>query len=333
MKTYNIPIFVPHRGCPFDCVFCNQKRITGVGTDVTADDVVKIIEEYLETLPENGASIEAAFFGGSFTGIPIEEQSILMDAVQPYIKSGRIHGIRLSTRPDYINCEILDNLYNHGVTTIELGVQSMDDSVLKAANRGHNAQQVRDAVKLIRKYPFVLGLQMMTGLPGDTPEKSIYTAQEIIKLDPDIVRIYPTLTIKDTFMEKMYNENKYKPQTLDEAVELAKTIMLMFEENGITVIRIGLQSTDEICENGSVVAGPVHSSFGELVESAVYLDIMRREVPDNVKATVYVNSREISKAVGNHRKNIIAIQREKNSIVKIAADKDLAKREVKCVCF
>lgn len=333
MKTYNIPIFVPHRGCPFDCVFCNQKRITGVGTDVTADDVVKIIEEYLETLPESGASIEAAFFGGSFTGIPIEEQSILMDAVQPYIKSGRIHGIRLSTRPDYIDREILDNLYSHGVTTIELGVQSMDDSVLKAANRGHNAQQVRDAVNLIRKYPFVLGLQMMTGLPGDTPEKSIYTAQEIIKLNPDIVRIYPTLTIKDTFMEKMYNENKYKPQTLDEAVELAKTIMLMFEENGITVIRIGLQSTDEICENGSVVAGPVHSSFGELVESAVYLDIMRREVPDNVKATVYVNPREISKAVGNHRKNIIAIQREKNSIVKIAADKDLAKREVKCVCF
>lgn len=333
MRVYNIPVFVPHRGCPFDCVFCNQRRITGAGTDVTAADVTAKIEEYLKTIPNGDVQIEVAFFGGSFTGIPIEEQNALMDAVMPYIKSKRVTGIRLSTRPDYISREILDNLLKHHVTTIELGVQSMDDSVLKAASRGHNAQQVRKAVELIKEYPFALGLQMMTGLPGDTPEKSVYTAQEIIKLRPQLVRIYPTLTIKDTFMEKMYNEGKYTPQTLDEAVELAKKLLLMFEAENIKVIRLGLQSTDEISENGSVVAGPVHSSFGELVESSIYLDIMREKLPANSSVKMFVNPSEVSKAVGNKRKNIEAIKREKNTAVKIAADKNLEKREVSFVCF
>lgn len=330
MKNYNIPIFIPHLGCPFDCVFCNQRRITGRGTDVTPEEVVRIIEEELKTLPD-GAHIEAAFFGGSFTGIPMEEQNALMDAVQPYIEDGRIQGIRLSTRPDYITEEILDNLLRHHVTTIELGVQSLDDEVLKAACRGHNAAQVHNAVRLIKKYPFTLGLQMMTGLPGDTPEKSMYTAREIVKLKPALVRIYPTLTIKDTFMEKMYYEGRYKPQTLDEAVELAKQLLLLFEENDIKVIRLGLQSTGEICESGSVVAGPVHSSFGELVESSIYLDIMRSALPDGGSVKVFVNPREISKAVGNRRSNIEKLKNEKNLTVKIAGDENLKKREVRFV--
>jgi len=222
MKTYNIPIFVPHRGCPFDCVFCNQKRITGTQKEVTADDVHNIIGEYLKTLPSKNRRIEAAFFGGSFTGIPINEQSELLAAANEYLKKGDIDGIRLSTRPDYIDKEILDNLLKYGVTTIELGVQSMDDSVLKSSNRGHTRKDVINAVKLIKEYPFTLGLQMMTGLPGDTDEKSLYTADEIIKLKPDIVRIYPTLTIKDTFLEKMYLTGKYKPQSVDEAGKFCK---------------------------------------------------------------------------------------------------------------
>lgn len=330
MKNYNIPIFIPHLGCPFDCVFCNQRRITGIGTDVTPEETVDIIEGELATLPQD-AHIEAAFFGGSFTGIPMEEQNALMDAVQPYIEDGRIQGIRLSTRPDYITREILDNLLKHHVTTIELGVQSLDDEVLKAVCRGHNAAQVHKAVSLIKEYPFTLGLQMMTGLPGDTPEKSMYTAHEIVKLKPDIARIYPTLTIKDTFLEKMYYEGKYKPQTLDEAVELAKQILLLFEENNIRVIRLGLQSTGEICENGAVTAGPVHSSFGELVESSIYLDIMREKLPDNSSVRVFVNPKEISKASGNRRRNIDAIKCEKNTSIKIAGDENLKKREVRFV--
>lgn len=334
MKTYNIPIFVPHRGCPFDCVFCNQKRITGTQKEVTADDVHNIIGEYLKTLPSKNRRIEAAFFGGSFTGIPINEQSELLAAANEYLKKGDIDGIRLSTRPDYIDKEILDNLLKYGVTTIELGVQSMDDSVLKSSNRGHTRKDVINAVKLIKEYPFTLGLQMMTGLPGDTDEKSLYTADEIIKLKPDIVRIYPTLTIKDTFLEKMYLTGKYKPQSVDEAVNLAKQLLLKFEKNNITVIRVGLQSTDDISENGSVVAGPVHSSFRELVESSIYYDIICGKLKDGCKrADVYVNPREVSKAVGNKRCNIIKLKQEKNIDVKICTDENLEKREVRCTCY
>ncbi len=335
MKTYNIPIFVPHRGCPFECVFCNQKRITGEVKDVTANDVRDTISVCLKTLPEKNRRIEAAFFGGSFTGIPIEEQSALLNAANEYIINGKIDGIRLSTRPDYIDRAILDNLLKYGVTTIELGVQSMDEGVLKASNRGHTAEDVKDAVKLIREYPFTLGLQMMTGLPGDSEEKSLYTADEIIKLSPDIVRIYPTLTIKDTFLEKMYISGKYTPQTLDEAVETAKKLLLKFEKRNIKVIRIGLQSTAEICENGGVAAGPVHSAFGELVESSIYYDIINEKLDAAAcrKADVFVNPREISKAVGNKKRNVIKIKKDKNIDIKIHADKDIGKREVRCVCY
>jgi histone acetyltransferase (RNA polymerase elongator complex component) len=340
MKTYNIPIFVPHRGCPFDCVFCNQKRITGSTREVSAETVRGIIGEHLKTLPKNDRYVEAAFFGGSFTGIPIEEQSELLGAADEYLEKGLIDGIRLSTRPDYINEEILDNLQRHSVTTIELGVQSMDNSVLKASNRGHTREDVINAVELIRRYPFKLGLQMMTGLPEDTDEKSLRTADEIIALKPDIVRIYPTLTIKDTYLEKMYYDGRYSPQTVNEAAALAKKLLLKFEQNNIIVIRVGLQSTDEISEGGSVVAGPVHSSFREVVESMIYCDIIDAELEkalkknkDLKKADVFVNPREISKAVGNKRANIIKIKTEKNIDIKIRPDDGLRKREVRCTCY
>ena len=335
MRTYNIPIFVPHKGCPFDCVFCNQRRITGAVEDVTADTVTKTIDMYLETIGgRENSKIEAAFFGGSFTGIPIEEQTILLSAAYDYVKAGRIDGIRLSTRPDYIDTDILDNLKSYGVTTIELGVQSMDDDVLLKSGRGHTAEDVRRAVRLIKEYGFTSGLQMMTGLPGDSDEKAIYTANEIIKLKPEIVRIYPTLTIRDTRLEKMYNSGEYIPQTIDDAAQLCKTLLLMFEANNIKVIRLGLQSTDEICENGAVVAGPVHSAFGEIVENAVYYDLITDAIGEcaDCTVTVAVNDREVSKAVGNRRRNIIKIKKERNIDLKIAGDKNINIREVRRVC-
>ncbi|MDD6763434.1 MAG: radical SAM protein [Clostridiales bacterium] len=335
MRKYNIPIFVPHKGCPFDCVFCNQNRITGHTEvkDVTPDDVTQTIEQYLKTLPKENRAVEAAFFGGSFTGIPIDEQSALMERVQPYIEAGQIDGIRLSTRPDYITREILDNLKRYHVSTIELGVQSMEDSVLKAANRGHTAGQVRDAVKLIREYDFQLGLQMMTGLPGDTTQYSIRTAKQLIALHPDCVRIYPTLTIKDTYLEKLYRAGKYLPQTLEEAVELAKSLLLMFEEADINVIRVGLQPTEEINEGASVAAGPFHSAFRELVEGSIYYDIAARQLQGiHNDCVLYVNPGEISKMSGHKRSNIIRIKKEFNINVKIKGDKTLKKREVRCIC-
>ncbi|MEE0409953.1 MAG: radical SAM protein [Clostridia bacterium] len=334
MRKFNIPVFVPHKGCPYDCVFCNQKRITGNLKETTPDDVTRIIEEHLKTLPSVDRTIEVAFFGGSFTGIPIEEQSALMERVKPYIESGEVYGIRLSTRPDYINDEILQNLKKYGVTTIELGVQSMVDTVLKTSNRGHTSEDVAKAVELIHSYGFSLGLQMMTGLPGDTPEYSIETAKRIIALKPDFVRIYPTLTIKDTYLEKMYHKGEYQPQTLEDAVDLAKELLLMFEESGIGVIRIGLQPTDEINANASVVAGPFHSSFGELVESAVYYDIIENAVKGlSGDVTIYVNPKEVSKATGNKRKNIIRIKNNTGINIKIATDDNLKRREVRYTCF
>ena len=322
---------MPHKGCPFDCVFCNQKKITGNIKETTPDDVTKTIETYLKTLPCDDRNIEVAFFGGSFTGIPIDEQTALISRVRPYIEKGVIDGIRLSTRPDYIDDKILSNLKTNNVTTIELGVQSMCDEVLKASNRGHSSEQVKTSSKLIKKYGFQLGLQMMTGLPGDSWERSVKTAKEIIALKPSFVRIYPTLTIKDTYLEKMYKDGKYTPQTLDEAVELCKKLLYLFEEAGINVIRMGLQTTDEINENASVIAGPFHSSFGELVESSVYYDTMLKKLKGfKNDAVIYVNPSEISKAVGNKRRNIIKIKNELNINITVKGDSRLKKKEVRC---
>lgn len=333
LRKYNIPVFVPHKGCPFDCVFCNQNRITGKIKPVTPDEVTQTIEEYLLTIPESNREAEVAFFGGSFTGIPVEEQNALMERVSPYIEDGRIDGIRLSTRPDYIDEDILVNLKKYGVTTIELGVQSMVDSVLKASNRGHSAKQAQNASKLIKQYGFSLGLQMMTGLPSDTDEKAIETARRIIELKPDCVRIYPTLTIKDTYLEKMYKDGRYKPQTLEEAVKLAKELLIMFENADINVIRVGLQTTDEINSGASVVAGPFHSSFRELVESEIYYDIISEQIKNHSgRADIFVNPSEVSKATGNKKNNVKRIKENFNVDIKIKSDNKLNKREVRYVC-
>ncbi len=342
MKTYNIPIFVPHSGCPFDCVFCNQRRITGKVASTSPRDAKRIIEEHLASIMNTelggectrDTKIEAAFFGGSFTGIPMDEQTRLLAAAYEYVKAGKIDGIRLSTRPDYIDRQILDNLKKYGVTTIELGVQSMDDEVLIKSGRGHTADDVRRAAALIKEYGFTLGLQMMTGLPGDTDAGAVNTAREIIALQPAIVRIYPTLTIKDTRLEDMYTSGGYTPQTVEGAVNLCKTLLLMFEAENIKVIRLGLQSTDEICENGSVIAGPVHSAFGELVENEIYYDIISSVIGDlrDTAVTIAVNDRSVSKAVGNKRRNIVKFKNERNIDLKIKGDKNINGREARLLC-
>lgn len=320
---------MPHKGCPYDCVFCNQKRITGQIKETTPDDVTEIIERHLSTLPED-ADIEAAFFGGSFTGIPIAEQSSLMERVAPYINDGRIDGIRLSTRPDYISDEILENLKRYGVTTIELGVQSMDEDVLRASNRGHSAEQVRKACEMIHSYGFRLGVQQMTGLPLDTDEKSVETARELIALNPSCVRIYPTLTIKDTALKTLYENGSYIPQTVDEAVRLCAKLVLMYEESGVDVIRVGLQPTEEINDHASVVAGPFHPAFGELVESEIYYGIITSHTIDG-DIEIHVDPREISKVCGNRRRNIERLKKEYGVNAFVKGDSNLKKREVRLI--
>lgn len=330
MKCYNIPIFVPHEGCPFDCIFCNQRKITGTDTSVSKEDILRIIDEHLTTLPDSGRYVEAAFFGGSFTGISAEKQCEFLEAAKVYLDDGKIDGIRLSTRPDYISEEILDRLKSYGVTTIELGVQSMDKEVLKAASRGHTPEDVKKAAKLIHSYGFRLGLQMMTGLPGDTPEKSVKTAAEIIALEPEFVRIYPTLVLKDTKLENLYKNGKYHPQTVEEAVDVCKKLILMFREADVEVIRVALVTTEEISDNGAVVAGPFHESFRELCEGEIYYEEMEKLLEENPGERILaVNPREISKAVGNKKRNILRIKEKYGFVVKIKPDERIETGKIK----
>ena len=332
-KHYIIPIFVPHSGCPHQCVFCNQRSISGMQKQVTSDDVKKTINEYLETIPK-AANIELAFYGGSFTGIPIELQKELLTSTQEYIKAGIIQSIRISTRPDYINKEILETLKDYRVETIELGVQSMDDEVLKLSNRGHTFEDVVRASNMIKQYKFSLGHQMMIGLPGDTCEKDISTAKQLIGLKPDVFRIYPVLVIKDTKLETMYKTGDYEPISLDNAVEISKEILKLFKINDITVIRIGLQATENInCEN-DVVAGPFHPAFKELVEAELRIDMIRYMLSayDNYidkVMYVFVNIKEISKTIGQKKSNIKKIQLEfEFSEVKVFGKEDIGKGQV-----
>ena len=307
---YIIPIFVPHYGCPHDCVFCNQKRITGLSTDVTEEYVYTTIIEHLKTFPEENITVEVAFYGGSFTGIDRDIQRKLLSVPLKFKEEGRIQGIRLSTRPDYIDHEILNLLKEYKVDTIELGVQSLNDDVLVKSGRGHNSQQVYMASKLIKEYGFNLGLQMMLGLVGDSREKSLYTAKEFVKLDPYCVRIYPTLVIKDTFLEKMYRRNIYKPLSLEEAVDITTDILMLFQYNDIDVIRVGLQPTENITLGRDVIAGPFHPSFRQLVESNI-MKIILKECLDEIhkdyikdSLIIEVNGRNISYISGQKSSNI-----------------------------
>ncbi len=318
MKHCNIPIFVAHRGCPFDCVFCNQHRITGDDSRVTGADVEREIGESLADTADR--LTEAAFFGGSFTGIPVSEQEELLSAAYKFVAAGKISGIRVSTRPDYIDPTILDRLRRFGVTTIELGVQSMDDEVLLKAGRGHTPADVENAVRLIKEYGgFNLGLQMMTGLPGDTPEKSYATGEKIAALKPDFVRIYPTLTIADTKLYDMYKAGEYTPETVEEAVSICAKLLRLFRDNNIEVIRISLQTTDEICEGGSVMAGPYHPNFGELCAGDMIYEDMRGELAAHKggELTLEFDKSTAPKAIGYKRRNIIRAESEYGVRLKI----------------
>lgn len=330
MKCYNIPIFVPHEGCPFDCIFCNQRKITGMDTSIGRENISGIIEEHLNTLPSGEKYVEAAFFGGSFTGISAEKQEELLGVAKEYLDRGKIQGIRLSTRPDYISKEILNRLKRFGVTTIELGVQSMDDEVLEASRRGHTKEDVKKASALIHDFGFRLGLQMMTGLPGDTPEKSIKTAEEIIALRPEFVRIYPTLVLKETELCALYKSGSYTPQSVEDAAKLCKELIKMFRNASVEIIRVALVTTEEISDKGSVVAGPFHPAFRELAEGEIYFDEIEKLLKENPDARTFaVNPCEISKAVGNKKRNIERIKEKYGFLITIKSDADIESGKIK----
>ena len=322
MKHINIPIFVPHKGCPHDCVFCNQKKITGQTLDVTAGDVKGIIDEHLSTIDITDAYVEVAFFGGSFTAIEMDKQTKLLQAVYPYVQSGRVNSVRCSTRPDAIDVDILENLRKYGVKTIELGVQSTDEEVLLKSNRGHGRDVVFSSSELIKDFGFELGLQMMLGLPGDTYEKSIQTAKDIISQSPKCVRIYPTLVVEETGLLDMYKRGEYKPFDFELTLNLCAELLKMFYKADIDVIRVGLQTTDNINEN--TVIGPYHPSFRELCESRIIRNLIEDNIDENTDSvTVLVNGKNISKAVGNKKSNILYFSEKYNISVNVLSDETI----------
>ena len=314
MSKANIPVFVSHRGCPNDCVFCNQKRITGQSGSVTGEDVKKIVSEWLSYIK---GEAEIAFFGGSFTGIDINQQRELLSAAKSFVDGKKITGIRLSTRPDYINEEIIEHLLSFGVTTVELGAQSTDDAVLKASRRGHTAEDIKRASRLIKDSGMNLGLQMMTHLPLSDDEKDMKTCLDFIKMAPSEVRIYPTLVLKDTCLCDMYERGEYTPATIDEAVELTAILTDKFEKSGIRVIRTGLQPSDSLTEG--YVAGPFHPAFGEMAQSRVISDRIVEYIdefkPDQL--SIKCEEKYKSRLFGNRRSNIRRIERYMNGMVTV----------------
>ncbi len=315
-KEYIIPIFVPHLGCPNCCVFCNQTKISGQEKQVTKEDVKNTIDYYLKHFKDDNKYVEVAFFGGSFTGIDENVQNELLETAYEYIKEGKVNSIRISTRPDYINKEILKRLKKYKVKTIELGVQSTNNYILAKSKRGHTFEDVRQASKLIRKYGFVLGHQMMIGLPESTELDEITTAKNLIKLKPKIVRIYPVLVIKNTELEEMYKKGEYIPLSLNQAVERSKEVVKLFNDKKIEVIRIGLQNTEEITDpnikGSQVVAGPYHPAFRQLVESSMWYDSILEKIKKIntkvVKIKILANPININNIIGHKKENILKLK-------------------------
>ncbi|HEK4616627.1 TPA: radical SAM protein [Clostridioides difficile] len=331
MKKRIIPIFVPHKGCPHDCIFCNQKKITGVSTDVTSEDARNIIEECLETIDKD-ADVEIAFFGGSFTAIDIDIQKSLLSVAKEYVEKGLVKDIRMSTRPDCIDEDILSMLKEYKTSIIELGVQSLGEKVLLDSIRGHQSEIVYKSSKMIKNSGIKLGLQMMIGLPADTEEKCIFTAKKFVELKPDCVRVYPTLVVKDTGLEKLMEQNKYNPFTLEESVNIVKKVLVLFYVNNINVIRVGLQATDDIQIGKAVLAGPYHPAFRELVEADMIKDYLEFVILQNKnikQMLVKSNKKNISKIIGNKKTNVKYMEEKFGVLLKTQeSDLDINQLEI-----
>lgn len=305
MRHYNIPVFIPELACPNRCIYCNQRHISGQLEPVSTDQVVSIIEQHLKTF-QQPCEVELAFFGGSFTGIEIELQELYLKTVQPYIEQGLIEGIRLSTRPDYINIEILDLLKRYNVRTIELGAQSLCDEVLEFCERGHSVKDVENASRLIKSCGFELGLQMMIGLPLDSIKRSVETANKIVELGADNTRIYPTLVIPNTKLAELYKDGLYQPLDMETAVKWSAEVYKVFAKAGVKILRVGLHPSEGLIKGTDMIAGPFHVSFRELVLSRLWLDYLV-SLPEDV-IEVVVNPKDINYAIGYKSSNLNALK-------------------------
>ena len=325
------PVFIPHVGCPNLCSFCNQRTIAGKTQALTPENVTETIET---ALAYAGGVAEVAFYGGSFTCIARELQAAYLKVVAPFLEKGLVSGIRISTRPDAVGEDVLDFLWGNGVKTIELGAQSMVDGVLLANNRGHLSRDTREGAGRIKARGFRLGLQMMTGLRGDTPAGAVETARDFVALGPDFVRIYPTVVLPGTDLANAYGRGEYLPQTLEEAVDLTAALYEIFSEANIRVIRMGLHTDDTLGE--TVLAGPYHPAFGELVYASLYrkqAEVIMNELDLRGKRVcLVVAPGDISKMTGQQKSNIKYLTRLTGAAEIRVATRKMAEYEV-CLCI
>jgi histone acetyltransferase (RNA polymerase elongator complex component) len=322
-KHYTIPIFIPELACPFRCIYCDQHKITGKLSLPGKEEVVKIIEEHLASFPKRKKEIEIGFFGGNFTGIDISQQEEYLAIAHTYMKEEKVQGIRLSTRPDYINEQVIKLLKKYKVGTVELGAQSMVDEVLLASSRGHTVKDTLRASEMIQDAHIRLGLQMMIGLPGDSLEHNLATANAIVDLEADDARVYPTLVIKGTALEKLFREGKYNPLDMNEAVERSAAVFRVLEEGGVRVIKMGLHPSDAFLTGGDLIAGPFHEAFRELVMTKIWgeeFTVLLRAT-EHRSIEIEVASSQFNFAIGHAAKNKKALLELYDTVVFFRNDK------------
>ena len=325
-KPFIIPVFLPNIGCPHQCAFCNQGAITGIKREIPSPEKLhQIVNNFLKYKGKDRDLIQIAFFGGNFLGLRAAHIQSLLHEAGKFVAAGKVDSLRFSTRPDTINNETLDILTTFPVSTIELGVQSMDDQVLAMSKRGHTSADTTKAVRLLKKRNYEIGLQMMVGLPGDDKSKAQLTGQKIADMSPDFVRIYPTVVFPGSFLARWYEHGKYTPIPLEQCITLVKNLYLLFRKNDIKVIRMGLQASENFEKDAEILAGPYHPAFGHLVFSQIFLDmataILESEVSARDEVWIKVHPRSISKMRGIKNKNIETLKRKYNiKSIKIIPD-------------
>ena len=334
-RPFIIPIFIPHAGCPYQCVYCNQISVTGAKQRLlNSDELHRHICEFLIYKKEYRKPVEIAFFGGNFLGLEDAKIRSLLALAAEFIEDGRIDGIRFSTRPDTISDRTLEIIRDYPVSTVELGVQSMNDRVLTLVGRGHSASDTVRAFEQLKMRNLGIGLQMMVGLPGDDESGALTTAQKIIDLGPDVVRIYPTLVVSNTRLARWYRRGDYTPLSLEEGVSLVKKIYLKFNQAGINVIRMGLQASKDLDNGATVLAGPHHPAFGHLVHCEFFLDMAVAAIESadsiNQNLTIFVHPRSIPKMRGLKNSNIEKIKtRYQFKSIMVVPDSSLLEEELK----
>jgi len=336
-KPFIIPVFLPHAGCPHRCVFCNQTAITGQNPFLPdTDSFREQVNAFIAFKSEQRKEVQIAFYGGNFLGLSEKTVKKLLQEAATFVQSGKADSIRFSTRPDSIDAVRLNWLRAFPVSTIELGVQSMDDGVLLLSNRGHTVRDTEKAVGLLRQNNYQIGLQLMLGLPGDNEERAIKSAEEAAALAPDFVRIYPTVVLNKSPLTRLFQKGEYIPLSLEAAVSIAKKMFLVFESRHIPVIRMGLQASQDLDAGAAVLAGPYHPAFGQLVYAELFLDkarlLLRNSENGSRVITLQVHPRSLSRLQGIRKYNIQTLKDEfALQSITLIADDSLAENELKAV--